>query len=119
MALIKEIELDSGVPVRYHRVVSVNTITNVRDLLEIASYTSQAKREAEKSALAAGEGMDVFISTRYVSAPYGTCPTITRAYEWLKENVADFEGAEDVYDDDDPSDDVTGEEFVSMIEEVL
>ena len=119
MALFKEIELDSGVTVRYHRIVSVNTITNVQDLLEIASYTSQAKREAERSALAAGEGMDVFISTRYVSAPYGTCPTVTRAYEWLKENVGDFAGAEDVYDDADPQDEVTGEEFVSMVEEVM
>ena len=119
MALVKEIELDSGVPVRYHRVVSVNTITNVQDTLEVASYTSQAKREEELAALAAGEPMSVFISTRYISAPYGSCPTVTRAYEWLKANVEDFADAEDVYDDDDPSDEVSGEELVSMIEEVL
>lgn len=119
MALIKEIELDSGVPVRYHRVVSVNTITNVQTVVEVASYTSQAKREEELAALSAGEPMSVFISTRYVGAPYGACPTVTRAYEWLKENVEDFAGAEDVYDDGDPSEEVTGEELVSMIEEVM
>lgn len=119
MALIKEIELDSGVSVRYHRIVSVNTVTNVQDTLEIASYTSQAKREAEKSALASGEPMDVFISTRYVPAPFGSCPTVTRAYEWLKANVGDFAEAEDVYDDGEPSDEVSGEEFVSMLEEVM
>lgn len=119
MALIKEIELESGVPVRYHRIVSVNTIANVQDTLEIASYTSQVKREAEKSALAAGEPMDVLIHTRYVPAPFGSCPTIARAYEWLKANVVDFADADDVYDDGEPSDEVSGEEFVSMIEEVM
>lgn len=119
MALIKEIELDSGVSVRYHRIASVNTVTNVQDTLEIASYTSQAKREAEKSALAAGDPMDVFIHTRYITAPYGSCPTVARAYEWVKANVPDFADAEDVYDDDDPQDEVTGEEFISMVEEVM
>lgn len=119
MALSKKIGLGNGVVTNYHRVVSVNTITNVQDTLEIASYTSQAKREAEQSALAAGEQVDVFISTRYIAAPYGACPTITRAYEWVKANVEDFAGAEDVYDDDDPSDEVTGEELISMIEEVM
>jgi hypothetical protein len=119
MALIKEIELSSGIPVRYHRVVSVNDITNVQTIVEVASYTSQAKREAEKAALATGEAHNVFIETRYYSAPYGTCPTVTRAYEWLKANVGDFAGAEDVFDEGDPSDEVSGEEFVSMLEEVM
>lgn len=119
MALIKEIELESGIPVRYHRVVSVNTITNVQDIVEVASYVSQAKREEERAALESGEPHSVFIDTRYVSAPYGTCPTVTRAYEWLKANVEDFADAEDAYDDDDPSDEVSGEELVSMIEEVM
>ena len=119
MALIKEIELESGIPVSYHRVVSVNGITNVQTIIEVASYTSQAKREVEKAALAAGEAHSVFIETRYLPAPYGTCPTVARAYEWIKANVEDFAGAEDVFDDDDPSDEVSGEEFVSMLKEVM
>lgn len=119
MALIKEIELSSGIPVRYHRVVSVNDITNVQTIVEVASYVSQAKREEEKMGSAANEPMDVFINTSYFSAPCGVCPTVTRAYEWIKANVEDFADAEDVFDDGDPSDEVTGEEFVSMIEEVM
>lgn len=119
MALQKEIELDNGVTVRYHRVVSVNTITNVQDIIEIASYTSRAKREEEADAVSGGGPMNVYIHTRIESAPYGACPTVTRAYEWLKANVEDFADAEDVYDDDDPHDEVTGEEFVSMVEEVM
>lgn len=119
MAFSKNIGLDNGVITNYHRVVSVNTITNVADLVEIASYTSREKREEEQAAVSGGEPMNVYIHTRYESAPYGSCPTVTRAYEWLKANVEDFADAEDVYDDDDPQDEVTGEEFVSMVEEVL
>lgn len=119
MALQKAISLENGVVVNYHRVVSVNTITNVQDIIEVASYTSREKREEESEAIPSGLQMDVYISTRYENAPYGSCPTVTRAYEWLKANVEDFADAEDVYDDDDPQDEVTGEEFVSMVEEVL
>ena len=119
MALIKEIELVSGIPVRYHRVVSVNTITNMQDIVEVASYVSQAKREEERAALEGGYAHDVFINTTYLSAPYGSCPTVARAYEWLKANVDDFAEAEDMFDDGDPSNEVTDEEFVSMLKEVM
>ena len=119
MALMKEIELSSGIPVRYHRVASVNTITNVQDIVEVDSYVSQAKREEEKAALETNEPMDVFINARYFYAPYGSCPTVARAYEWIKANVEDFAGAEDVFDEGDPSNEVTDEEFVSMLKEVM
>ena len=45
MALNKKIELDSGVVVNYHRVVSVNKITNIQNIIEVASYTSEDKRD--------------------------------------------------------------------------
>ena len=51
MALAKEIELPSGVTVRYHRVVSLNCITNAANLVEVASYTSAEKRAEERAAL--------------------------------------------------------------------
>ena len=44
MALIKEIELNNGVKVNYHRIVSVNNITNHVSIIEVASYTSKEKR---------------------------------------------------------------------------
>ena len=47
MALIKEIELDNGVVVRYHRIVSINKITNNCNLIEVASYTTEDKRKEE------------------------------------------------------------------------
>ena len=95
MALSKEIELASGVAVRYHRVVSLNCITNVANLVEVASYTSAAKRAEEKRALEANEPMDVFIETTVYEAPYDQSMGIEGAYTHLKA-LPEFEGAADV-----------------------
>lgn len=82
MALIKEIELDDGVKVNYHRVVSINKITNVQNIIEIASYTSKEKRqeEIEKS----GQEMNVFIHTSYISTEYNANINIENVYDYLK-----------------------------------
>ena len=47
MALKKEIVLDSGVITKYHRIVSINNVTNVCSIIEVASYTSEEKRNEE------------------------------------------------------------------------
>lgn len=97
MALLKEIELDNGVTVRYHRIVTLNTVTNVQNVIEVGSYTSQAKREEEKALIDAGIGeRNVFVSTVFHIAPYDQTMTVEGAYGWLKANVADFADAEDV-----------------------
>lgn len=96
MALKKEIALDNGVMVNYHRIVSLNTITNINNMIEIASYTSEEKREEEKEALENGGHMNIFIDTNFHSAPYDQSMTIEGAYEWVKENVGEFEGSEDI-----------------------
>ena len=96
MALQKQIELKSGVVTNYHRVVSVNTITNLQNTIEIASYTSEAKREEELETMLAGGIIDVFVSTRYVCAPYDQAMTVEGAYEWVEKNLPEFAGAERV-----------------------
>lgn len=82
MALIKEIELDNGVKVNYHRVVSINKIINVQNVIEVASYTSKEKRqeEIEKS----GQEMNVFIHTSYISTEYNANINIENVYDYLK-----------------------------------
>ena len=82
MALIKEIELDNGVKVNYHRVVSINKVTNVQNIIEIASYTSKEKRqeEIEKN----GQEMNVFIHTSYISTEYNANINIENVYDYLK-----------------------------------
>lgn len=93
MALRKEITLSNGVTTRYHRIVSVNTITNVQNLIEIASYTAEDKRHEELGAQVDGKHMNVFIHTRFISAPYDQDMTIEGAYDWVKANVKEFKGA--------------------------
>ena len=84
MAISKQIEADNGVVLSYHRIVSVNTITNVQNVIEVASYTSESKRKAEADAIANGEPMNVYIETRFLNADYDQTMTVERAYEWLK-----------------------------------
>lgn len=84
MALIKEIVLDSGVITNYHRVVSVNNITNRASIIEVASYTSAEKREEEKAAIANGQPMNVFIHTEFTDIQYDKDLNVDSAYAYLK-----------------------------------
>lgn len=84
MALIKEITLENGVTVNYHRVVSVNNITNKASLIEVASYTDKTKREEEKAKLANKEPMNIFINTEYLSKEYAQDLNVNTAYNYLK-----------------------------------
>lgn len=101
MGLNKNITLPNGVQLNYHRIVSVNVITNEQNIVEVASYTSQAKRREEADALATARETgvwpetDVFISTQYHNALYDQDMTVISAYEWLK-TLPEFEGAQDV-----------------------
>ena len=98
MALYKDVELQSGVTVSYHRVVSVSTVTNVQSTIEVASYTSRAKREEEAAAVGSGGGMDVFIETTWYVAPYDETVSIEGAYSYIK-SLEEFSGAEDVWEE--------------------
>lgn len=199
MALSKRITLANGITTNYHRVMSVNTITNNQNIIEVTSYTSKAKRAEEKAfydqlatdrqALADAEAVEsaayaaqaeavaaeqaardayeaalealgvaeaaedtdeqtladareavaatesayaesrdktqaastalgtanqaveqlrmlnrewpqIFTETTYANAPYDQSMTIEGAYEWIKANVADFEGVTDVLEDE-------------------
>lgn len=97
MALSKEIELPSGVIVNYHRVVSLNVVTNAQNIIEVASYTSKKKRQEEIDALKAAqnkvegaEETNIYIETTYVACKYDQEMNITKAYEWLKTDENSF-----------------------------
>ena len=95
MALYKSMELENGVVVNYHRITSLNIITNVQNVIEISSYTSEAKREEEQKALSNGELSNVYVHTRILSAPYDQSATIQSVYEHLK-MLPEFEGSTDI-----------------------
>ena len=94
MALIKEIELENGIKVNYHRIVSVNNVTNHASIIEIASYTSKEKREQEKEAFERKEFIDVFKETKFIEKEYEEDLNVVSAYEYLK-TLPEFSGCTD------------------------
>ncbi|TNU89390.1 hypothetical protein FIC87_11385 [Eggerthella lenta] len=123
MALSKHITLPSGVQVDYHRVVRIDKVVNVQNVVEVASYTFRAKREEERawyaeearrSSLAGRDaltdeeralletehaGMDVYVETGIYETPYDPGMTPEAAYAWLKGNRPEFADAADVLED--------------------
>lgn len=101
MALEKKIQLNNGVEVNYHRIVSINEIINDQTIIEVASYTSEKKREEEKYALNEGKKtgeaveMNVFINTNYINKDYDEKEKIEDCYDYLK-TLDDFKDAKDV-----------------------
>ncbi|MEG0990997.1 hypothetical protein [Gordonibacter sp.] len=99
MAIAKDIQLDNGVRVLYHRVVAVSIYTNVQVTIELRSYASEGKRAEERIATETSQPMDVFTRSRFYQAPYDNkSMTVAAAYEWIKANVAEFRDAVDVLD---------------------
>lgn len=102
MALQKEIELENGIVLNYHRITSLNKITNIVNTIEVSSYTNETQRDKEqqyqlvqkKSAnneelteeeqKILNDGINVFIDTDYINIPYDENMTIESAYEYLK-----------------------------------
>ena len=97
MALIKSITLPNGITVEYHRVVSVDNITNQSSIIEVASYTNKTKRLEEKEALKNNIPMDIFINTEYLNVPYDKDLNVDSAYAYLK-TLEQFEGYVDDLD---------------------
>lgn len=101
MALKKQIELENGIILNYHRIVSISKITNNMTTVEVASYISETQRQKEQEALIQsqeiGEAIpiSVFINTVYVNKEYVEDETIKDLYEYLK-NTDMFKDAEDV-----------------------
>lgn len=84
MALSKSIELENGVIVNYHRIVSINKITNSASIIEIASYSSREKREEEIRKLQNNEEMNIYINTIYIEVEYDESKKISDYYQYLK-----------------------------------
>ena len=101
MALNKKIELDNGVEVNYHRIVSINNIINEQTIIEVASYISEEKRNEEKNALESGKKSgeavetNIFINTKYIGKQYNEKDDVESCYKYLKA-TDEFKNAKDV-----------------------
>lgn len=98
MALKKQIELENGILVNYHRIVSINKITNENVIIEVASYTSEEKRQEEieyYNSQDENKNMNVYIYTTYENITYDESKTIQDYYDYLK-TTDKFKNAIDV-----------------------
>lgn len=121
MGLHKQIMSDDGVPIYYHRISSLNIITNHENLVEVKSYVDDKYRQEELTGLEDGTFVpgSIYICTRWYSHEYNPESTVADMYEWLK--TADyilnaenpFKGAEDAMDDwDIPNEEESIEEGI-------
>lgn len=85
MALSKKITV-KGIPLTYHRIVSLNKITNKANIIEVASYIGPDARKEEQEYYNQNteEPMNVYISTSYITKEYDEKETIEDAYKYLK-----------------------------------
>lgn len=94
MGLKKQIELENGVVLNYHRIITINKITNNSTVVEVSSYTSKEKREIEKEAIQNSKPFNVYIHTTFINKEYVEDETIKDLYEYLK-TTEKFKDAED------------------------
>ena len=102
MALLKAIELDNGVILNYHRIASINKITNHTTVLAVVSYTSKTQREKEIQQMASQEMITAYTETDYINVDYDEKTTIKDWYTYLK-TTEKYSGAEDDEDEDNSS----------------
>ena len=84
MGLKKQIELENGIVLNYHRITTINKITNSSTVIEVSSYTSKEKREIEKEAIQNSQPFNVYIHTTFINKEYVENETIKDLYDYLK-----------------------------------
>lgn len=99
MALEKIVVQPDGVTTTYHRIVRIDTHTNVLVLVEVASYASAESRQAqiafeEAQALGAEVMAPPYIATSFYSFEYADGLTASDVYGMLK-GLGEYEGATD------------------------
>ena len=98
MALRKKIKNKNDIELSYHRIVSLNKITNQTNILEVASYVDGEQRQRELdyyNSTDPNKYMNVFIDTNFLNCPYDETKTIEEYYDYLK-TTDKFKDAEDV-----------------------
>lgn len=98
MALQKEITLENGITLNYHRIASINKITNNITIIEVASYINENERQKEIDYYNSTEeekSMNVFIEANYIDKEYSEDENIKDIYDYLKTTEM-FKNAEDI-----------------------
>lgn len=122
MALEKKIELQNGVILNYHRIVALNKITNLTNIIEVNSYVNKEqrqkekkyqewqKRNSDKKELTKEEkqelekGINVFIDAKYINLNYDKDMTIEQAYNYLK-TLENYKESKDILEEEEDNND--------------
>ena len=102
MALNKSITLDNGVVVTYHRVVAVDTVTNVQCTITVYSYVDQAARNREKEFNenpTEEKWQPIYITSNVYVTDYDEDFNVVAAYHYLK-TLDEYAGATDIFDNE-------------------
>ena len=94
MALYKEIEQSNGIITNYHRIMSVNNITNKETQIIIYSYANKEKRTEENFITEDGEEIFNVVNSQSILKEYEEDFNVIKAYEYLK-TLEKFKDAED------------------------
>lgn len=118
MALQKNIELENGVILNYHRIATLSKITNIANIIEVNSYTSEKqrlkekryqklqKRNVNKEELTKEEkeelekGINVLVEAEYINLNYNKDMTIEQAYDYLK-TLEKYKDSENVIEEEE------------------
>jgi hypothetical protein len=85
MALEKNMILKNGIELKYHRIVSINNVTNITTVIDVASYISeeQRRRETKWKDVCERGNLDVYMINNVYYKDYTENFTIEDAYEYL------------------------------------
>lgn len=104
MALLKDITATNGVPLKYHRVASVNINTNKQVTILLNSYITEEARKLEKKYSSVEYNCvdpDTlplpYVQATFVEIDYDPDMTIEKAYRTLK-SKPEFTDADDAFD---------------------
>lgn len=95
MALQKDVVMDNGLILSYHRINTVTIHTNNQNIIEVTSYLNEKERQKEKDAMEKEEPFNIYTKTTIYVLPYDKEFSVVKAYEYLK-TLEQFQGSIDV-----------------------
>ena len=94
MGLQKEKMTKIGIPVNYHHINSITSLTHACVIIEVCSYINKAAYQEQIMKRQTDEEYYVYEQTTHYRAEYDPDMNIVKAYNYLK-TLPEFEGAED------------------------
>lgn len=116
MALQKDITLENGITLSYHRIAEIQNIINDNTKLKVISYINKEQRSKEVLPTDYSLREDIYKLISFEELPYNDTLTIQEAYDYLK-TIEKYSDAEDVFEVENNNEDFVQDENSDIIEE--